>query len=152
AKREDALEFLDALSKKAQGNGGEGLCFLLERSSSPSRARLQKLVSDKFPKARWFVHEPVDFDIHRQAASLAFGQPVAPYFKFDEAKVIVSLDCDFIGSEQDAFIHIRRFARGRKSERSTDSMSRLYSVEALFTLTGANADHRLRLPASQVLP
>src|SRR6185295_2181489 len=53
AKREDALEFLDALSKKAQGNGGEGLCFLLERSSSPSRARLQKLVSDKFPKARW---------------------------------------------------------------------------------------------------
>jgi molybdopterin-containing oxidoreductase family iron-sulfur binding subunit len=151
AKREDALDFLGALSKKAQGNGGEGLCFLLERNSSPSRARLQKRIGDKFPKARWFLHEPVDFDIHRQAASLAFGKSVAPYFKFDEAKVIVSLDCDFIGSEQDAFINIRRFADGRKIDEPGGSMSRLYAVEALFTLTGANADHRLRLPAGQVL-
>ena len=31
-------------------------------------------------------------------------------------------------------------------------MSRLYAVESLFTLTGVNADHRLRLPASAVLP
>ena len=29
-------------------------------------------------------------------------------------------------------------------------MSRLYAVESLFTLTGANADHRLRVPASVV--
>ena len=29
-------------------------------------------------------------------------------------------------------------------------MSRLYAVEALFTLTGANADHRLRVAASAV--
>ena len=29
-------------------------------------------------------------------------------------------------------------------------MSRLYAVESLFTLTGANADHRLRVPASLV--
>ncbi len=29
-------------------------------------------------------------------------------------------------------------------------MSRLYAVESLFTLTGANADHRLRLPGSQL--
>ena len=29
-------------------------------------------------------------------------------------------------------------------------MSRLYAVEAFLTLTGANADHRLRVPASQV--
>ena len=29
---------------------GEGLCFLLERSSSPSRARLQKLVAGALPQ------------------------------------------------------------------------------------------------------
>jgi molybdopterin-containing oxidoreductase family iron-sulfur binding subunit len=32
-----------------------------------------------------------------------------------------------------------------------DSMSRLYVVESLFSLTGVNADHRLRLPASAVV-
>src|SRR5439155_4354718 len=31
-----------------------------------------------------------------------------------------------------------------------DSMTRLYVVENLYTLTGAMADHRLRLPASQI--
>src|SRR6185295_10427935 len=150
AKREDALEFLDALSKKAQGNGGEGLSFLMERSSSPSRARLQKRISDKFPKASWFAYEPVDFDVHRQAASVAFGRSVAPYYKLDDAKVIVSLDCDFIGGEEDAYLHIRRFVKGRKIEKPIDSMNRLYAVEALFTLTGANADHRLRVAAGAV--
>ena len=52
---EGALDFLAQVSRKAQGNGGQGLCFLLEHSNSPSRARLQKLVSDKFPQARWFL-------------------------------------------------------------------------------------------------
>src|SRR5439155_9888186 len=116
-KRESALDFLGELSKKGRADGGLGWCFLLERSSSPSRARLQKLVSDRFPKARWFIYEPVDFDIHRQAASVAFGSAVTPYWKLDEAKVIVSLDCDFIGGEQDAYVNIRRFTRGRKIEK-----------------------------------
>src|SRR5437867_2768299 len=149
-RREAAVDFLGELCRKAQTNGGEGLCFLQERSSSPSRARLQKLIGEKFPKARWFTHEPVDFDVHRQAASVAFGKSVAPYYKFDEARVIVSLDSDFIGGEEDAYIHIRRFINGRKVEKPADQMNRLYAVEALFTLTGANADHRLRVAASAV--
>ncbi len=152
-KREAALDFLGELSQQAQANGGQGLCFLLERSSSPSRARVQKLISDKFPKARWFIHEPVDFDVHRQAASLAFGKSVAPYYKLDEARVIVSLDCDFIGGEEDACLHIRRFVKGRKIEnleKPKEMMNRLYAVEALFTLTGASADHRLRVSAGAI--
>jgi len=151
ATREAALDFLGELSKQTQAKGGQGLSLLMERSSSPSRARLQRLISDKFPKARWYVYEPLDFDIHSEAASLAAGKPVAPYFRIHEAKVIVSLDCDFIGTEENTQINIRRFARGRRLEKSTDSMSRLYAVEGLFTLTGANADHRLRIPTSAVL-
>jgi len=109
------------------------------------------VLKQKLPKSKWFVHEPVDFDIHRQAATQAFGQPVTPYFKLDEANVIVSLDCDFIGSEEDAHVNIRRFAKGRKLEGPSASMSRLYSIEPLMTLTGINADHRLRIPASGVI-
>ena len=58
----------------------------------------------------------MDFDIHRQAATLAFGQSVTPYFKLDEAKVIVSLDSDFIGGEEDLHVNIRRFANGRRDK------------------------------------
>src|SRR3954462_22322 len=44
ASADEAIGFLDALSKKAAGNQGQGLAFLLERNTSPSRLRLQKLI------------------------------------------------------------------------------------------------------------
>ena len=145
--RDEALKFLDELSKKFAANSGEGLAFLAESSTSPSRARLQKIIANKFPKSQWFTCDAIDSGIHQRAATQAFGQPVKPVFHFDKAKVILSLDCDFLGGEDDAHSYIRDFARGRKPGRG---MSRLYAVESLFTLTGANADHRLRVAASMV--
>jgi len=145
--RDEALSFLDELSKKFTANQGEGLAFLAESSTSPSRARLQKVIAGKFPKAQWFTYDAIDSGIHQRAATQAFGQPVRPVYHFDKAKVILSLDCDFLGGEDDAHNHIRGFAAGRKPG---EGMSRLYAVESLFTLTGANADHRLRVAASMV--
>ena len=145
--RDDALAALDDLSAKFAANGGDGLAFLAESSTSPSRARLQKIIADKYPKSQWFTYDAIDSGIHQRAASQAFGESVKPVFHFDKAKVILSLDCDFIGGEDDCHNHIRRFSAGR---RAGNGMSRLYAVESLFTLTGASADHRLRVPASLV--
>ena len=145
--RDEALKFLDDLSAKFSVNQGEGLAFLAESSTSPSRARLQKIIAHKFPQSKWFTYDAIDSGIHQRAATQAFGLPVKPVFHFDKAKVILSLDCDFLGGEDDAHNHIRKFAAGRKAG---DGMSRLYAVESLFTLTGASADHRLRVPASRV--
>ena len=145
--REEALGFLDELSKKFAANSGEGLAFLAESSTSPSRARLQKIIAQKLPKSQWFTYDAIDSGIHQRAATQAFGLPVKPVFHFDKAKVILSLDCDFLGGEDGAHEHICKFAASRKAG---ESMSRLYAVESLFTLTGANADHRLRVAASAV--
>jgi molybdopterin-containing oxidoreductase family iron-sulfur binding subunit len=145
--RDEALKFLEDLSKKFTANQGEGVAFLAESSTSPSRARLQKLISEKFPKAHWVSYNAIDSGIHQLAATLSFGQAIRPVYHFDKAKVILSLDCDFLGGEDDAHNHIRKFAAGRKAG---EGMSRLYAVESLFTLTGANADHRLRVAANLV--
>ncbi len=145
---EDALAALSQLSQAAATTGGQGLAFLTDRSTSPSRRRLQDLISQKFPNAKWFAYEPVDSDIHQRAATQAFGQSARPVYHFEKAKVIVSLGSDFLGSEDDTHNHIRRYVAGRKPE--TGSMSRLYVIESLFTLTGAGADHRLRVAASQI--
>jgi MoCo/4Fe-4S cofactor protein with predicted Tat translocation signal len=147
--RDEALGFLDSLAKKFAANSGEGLAFLAESSTSPSRARLQKIIARKFPQSKWFTYDAIDSGIHQRAATQAFGQPVKPVFHFDKAKVILSLDCDFLGGEDGAHEHIRKFAAGRKAGQG---MSRLYAVESLFTLTGANADHRLRTAASLIEP
>jgi molybdopterin-containing oxidoreductase family iron-sulfur binding subunit len=145
--RQEALKALADLSAKFSANSGEGLAFLAESSTSPSRARLQKIIADKFPQSKWFTYDAIDSGIHQRAATQAFGQPVKPIFHYDKAKVILSLDCDFLGGEDDTHNHIRKFAAGRKAGQG---MSRLYAIESLFTLTGASADHRLRIAASLV--
>jgi molybdopterin-containing oxidoreductase family iron-sulfur binding subunit len=159
--RDEALSFLDELSKKFAETKGKGLCFLMERNTSLSFKRLKNLIQQKFPQAGWWVHEPVDFTVHKLAATIAFdeeatfvheswGHTRAPFPRLDKATRILSLDCDFLGGEDDSHRLIRDFAKSRKPE-ANSGMSRLYAIESLFTLTGANADHRLRVPASAVL-
>jgi MoCo/4Fe-4S cofactor protein with predicted Tat translocation signal len=148
---EAGLDFLGELAKKSAANQGEGLAILVEPGTSPSRQRLQKQISEKFAKVRWYVYEAIDHGVDERAATQAFGKPVRPVYRYEEAKVILSLDADFIGAEEDAHNNIRRFAQGRHIEKPDDGMSRLYAIESLFTLTGLNADHRLRLPSSAVI-
>jgi molybdopterin-containing oxidoreductase family iron-sulfur binding subunit len=140
---------LAEVAKSALAKHGEGLAFLVERSSSPSRARLQKLISEKYPKSTWHAYESVDFTAADAAYSQACGTPVHALVHLEKARRILSLDCDFIGSEQDAHRNIRGFALGRKS--ADDGMNRLYVVESMMSLTGGNADHRLRVKPSEVL-
>jgi molybdopterin-containing oxidoreductase family iron-sulfur binding subunit len=143
ANEAEAFDALAKLSTEAQQSGGEGLAFLVEAGSSPSRLRLQKEISEKMPKAKWYLAE-VD------ASKGVFGGGARLSYKLDAAKVIVSLDCDFIGSEPDAHTNIHGFAKGRSMEKEGDEPNRLYVVESLMTLTGVNADHRLRVPCSEV--
>lgn len=148
---EAAFDFLAGLSKQAKANGGQGLAFLMESGSSPSRRRLWQQLAKQLPQARWYIHDAVDLDIHRRAASEACGRSVKPQFRFDEATVIVSLDNDFLGSEPDVHANIKGFAKRRQVDKPEDSPNRLYIAESLLSITGMNADHRLRLSSSAVV-
>jgi molybdopterin-containing oxidoreductase family iron-sulfur binding subunit len=64
--------------------------------------------------------------------------------------VILSLDCDFLDCGQGDLETVRGFSARRRVSAAKDAMNRLYVVENRYTLTGAMADHRLRLAASQV--
>ena len=126
---------------------------LMEQRSSPSRERLVEGLKAK--GVHFYEYEPVDFTVHSEAASIAFGSSVKPAYKFEKAKAILSLDCDFLGTEESAFENIGGFAAGRRvkddhTENPAEVMNRLYSVEGLLSLTGTNADHRLRIPTGSV--
>lgn len=147
---EVAADFLDQLGKRFQGVRGQGLSILAESKNSPSRDRLLTLLGQRAPQTRWHVYDPLDLDIERRIASAAIGRSLRPYYRFDKASVILSLDADFLGTEEDSYRHIRNFAKGRKQTKSSDPMSRLYVIESLMSITGANADHRLRKASSAI--
>lgn len=144
--RQQAFEFI---AGRRLGDGS-GTAFLLEQSSSPSRERLLRQLRAKLPRARWFEYEPIDLDSPADTASLFYAKDVRPNYQIARAKVILAMDCDFLGSEEDAVSAIGKFADTRKLSQVDSSMSRLYAVESAFTLTGANADHRFRVPPSLI--
>ena len=150
---EDAEHALaDALKKHAVqgGDGGAKLRVLMQPTNSPSILRMRAAFMTKFPKARVQTYAPVADSNANEGARLAFGTPKRALAMYDRAKVIVSLDCDFLQTEAGSVRATKQFAAGRRLRSNGDSMSRLYCIEPSLTTTGANADHRLRAPASDI--
>src|SRR5579872_1897309 len=144
--------FLEALrgplnSQKAVQGGG--IRILTGTISSPTLADQLRSLLKQFPQAKWHVYEPINRDNVLEGAKLAFGQPVETRYDFEKADVILSLDADFLYA---GFPGFARYARDFAKRRDPDSgnMSRLYVVENGISSTGAKADHRLPLRASEI--
>src|SRR4029450_1393788 len=75
------------------------------------------------------------------------GRALLPLHHLDKAKAILAIDADLLHADPEMIRHTRGFAGGRRVSAPGDAMNRLWAVEAVFSITGANADHRLRLPA-----
>jgi molybdopterin-containing oxidoreductase family iron-sulfur binding subunit len=136
------LESLNAVLDAQKAVDGAGLHLLTETVTSPTLAAQLQAVLRAFPKARWHQYEPAGRDNARTGASLAFGENVNTYYRLDRTDVVVSLDADLLGSVR----YARDFAERRRSE----GRNRLYVVESTPSITGAAAEHRLPLRASDV--
>jgi molybdopterin-containing oxidoreductase family iron-sulfur binding subunit len=147
----DVNALLASLSSTYAATHGAGLAFLAEESASPTRLRLVAELRDKLPKAVWAEFEPVVDEPPLAVAQAVFGRNVKPIHRFSKAARIVSIDADFLHAEAGSLYYAREFAAGRRVTTKDDSMSRLYVAESGLTLTGAMADHRLRLASSQML-
>lgn len=139
------------LSKQYAAVKGEGLAFIADTSSSPTRAALVARLRTKFPSAIWAEYEPVQDEPPIEAARACFGTAVKPVYHFAKANRIVSIDSDFLSSEAGSLLYAREFSKGRRVTKAEDPMNRLYVAESGFSLTGGMADHRLRLASSHML-
>ena len=133
---------------------GAGLRFLSEPVSSPSLEAVRSHALRKFPKAKWSEYAPLDSGAANAGCEIAFGKQAGPRFvlrfAYDKADVILSLDHDFLGLDEPTTIPTREFSRRRRVTSEKDSMNRLYMVEAQYSVTGAMADHRLRMRLGDV--
>ena len=123
-----------------------GVAILAEPTSSPSLMRLQSEFTNK--GGSWFTFTSISDDNTRAGAKMAFGAAHRPHFKFDEAKVIVTLDADPLLIQTGGIANSIAFAKGRDADNK--KMSRMYSVESQYTTTGAAADHRISVPSSKI--
>ncbi|MFB3829380.1 MAG: TAT-variant-translocated molybdopterin oxidoreductase, partial [Bryobacteraceae bacterium] len=141
--------FRETLSTQ-RATGGAGLRILTETITSPSIGDQIKGILKEFPAARWHQWEPCGPHNARAAAQMAFGQPVNVYYDLTRADVILLLDADILNSGPGHLRYARQFSLRRRVREGQPEMNRLYVIEPMPTPTGAKADHRMPLRASDV--
>lgn len=129
---------------------GSGLRILSGSSTSPTFKATMDRVRVRFPEAVWHQWEPVNRDAAVAASQACFGQDVATSYDLSAAKVILSLDADILANNSSGVRALKDFANGRDVADGEANMNRLYVVEPMPSVTGTNADHRLRLKAAEV--
>ena len=143
------LGAMQSVVSRQKARQGAGLRFLTGPISSPSMAEVMASVLAALPQAKWHQYDPISSDGAR-AAALAGGGNGDALYHFDKADVVVSLDADFLTCGPGSVRYQKDFAAHRRVSEDNQQMSRLYSVESTPTLTGAKADHRLAMKASEV--
>lgn len=111
---------------------------------SPSKRQLLSEFRSAFG-ARHYVWEPVGAEAFRKGQEASFGQAVVPRLRLDRAQYIVAVNSDILGSYLQPTEAQKGFAKGRNPN---SEMNRLVVFESLLSLTGANADFRVRIRPS----
>ena len=137
---------------ESTSTAGSSLAILADELLSPTRDRLRAELQKQFPQATWATYEPLAPGRDLEASSLVFGDNTEFRPNLSAASTVLSLDCDFLGSDEGDISDTRGFAAGRRTRKPGDSTNRLYVVEPRFSLTGTMADHRLRLRSGSVGP
>jgi MoCo/4Fe-4S cofactor protein with predicted Tat translocation signal len=140
------------LSEAHVSDGGASLAILSESFSSPTLARLASELRARYPQLQWATYEAVSDENRLAGLRSATGRDLDLMLRLDQASVILALDADPLLTDPEMIRHTRGFAAGRRAGASGGAMNRLYAVEGVYSLTGAMADHRLRLESRQIAP
>jgi len=146
----DFQEDAKNLAAAAKVNDRVGFRILTGTITSPTLAAQIEALLKLYPQAKWHQWEPAVSDGAREGGKLAFGRYVNTVYRLEKADVLLSLDSDFLASGPGHIHYMKEFYRRRKLTGPSDTMNRLYVVEPTPSVTGATADHRLPLRASQV--
>jgi molybdopterin-containing oxidoreductase family iron-sulfur binding subunit len=133
-------------------NTDQNIAFVSEANSSITYNRLKEQALNQFPNARWITYEAFGEDNALEGTNIAFGQRLRTVNHFDDANVIVSFDDDFLSSSsnKDSVRSSKEFTSGRQVNSPEDGMSRFYAIESTFSITGSNADNRLRIKSGNI--
>lgn len=116
---------------------------------SPSTLKALDLFSESVGGAEVIMYDPLSNYGIAKASESMYGQALVPSYSFDKAKTIVSFGADFLGTWISPIEFAGQYAKTRKISKERPEMSRHYQFESNLSLTGANADYRSPIKASQ---
>lgn len=126
---------------------GSSVVVLSSSLASPSTNTLISDFVGAF-KGKHVVWDTLGADDVIAGQKASYGTSVLPRYRFDQAKMIVSIDADFLGTWISPTEFMKQFSTNRKPGAG---MSRLVSFESMMSLTGSNSDTRIMISPTQQL-
>jgi molybdopterin-containing oxidoreductase family iron-sulfur binding subunit len=129
---------------KSASASGKEIAVVTHTILSPSLKKLLDEFKITYPGAKVYSYEVFNDSPKQNAWFKSYGKRTVPALQLDKAKVIAALECDFLGNESNQIENTRLYSQTR-DVMSKNEFSRLYAIEGAVTLTGVNADYRIRL-------
>ncbi len=124
------------------------VAFLTGSEPSPTSHRLMRDFCRAFSCSHYVFH-PLSHRALLQAQKLCYGKAAQiPRYRIDRARLVLSINCDFLGTWLYPTDFNRMYSQAKKIHQN---QNRLVVFESLLSLTGTNADVRIRIKPSQQL-
>ena len=139
---ESTYEFIDKTIAEGLAAAGGTVVLLTSSIISPSTKQVITEFLAKYPNSKHVQADAVSYSgmlLANEASG--FGRSL-PTYKFDAAKVVVSLGADFLGSWLNTVENAIGYGKGRKIDEKNPQMSKHYQFEGHLSTTGASADER----------
>lgn len=141
---------LDELRATLEANQGQGTAIVVAPIPSPSLQTQLNGFAKAYPNARTFVVDTQTAGNQAQALEDVGAKGGTVQYNLEDARIIVTLDADIMHTEGDVLRNTIGFSKNRKIDTPDGELNRIYSVEPMYSVTGSNADHNIRIPASQI--
>ena len=148
--KENTWEAVDKMVTDAlAGLAGAPLYIITSTVNSPSTAQAVATFAAKYPNTKHVQYDAVSYSGMLDANLSSFGKRAIPTYRFDNAKVIVSIGADFLGTWISPEIYAKQYSKGRKVSAKNLAMSKHFQIEGMMSLTGSSADERYTCKPSQ---
>lgn len=136
--------------KVAAALNGANIRILTSTIISPSTKAVIAEFTSKHPSTKVVTYDAISYNALTLANKNVWGKAVVSSYDFSKAKTIVGIACDFLGNWLNPAEFAKQYATGRKVTKDKPEMSKHYHFESNLSLTGANADERLMVKASEL--
>ncbi|MEP7236770.1 MAG: TAT-variant-translocated molybdopterin oxidoreductase [Ferruginibacter sp.] len=121
---------------------GKAVAILTSTVNSPSTLAIITEFLAKYPGSRHVQYDAVSYSGMLLANEACYGKKAIPSYHFDNAKVIVSLGADFLGTWLSPTEFSGQYAKNRKVTGEKPELSQHFQFESMMSMTGSNADDR----------
>ncbi len=139
-----------AKALEAYKGDGSKLAIVSKPVNGPASKQVYANFAKQFPGARHVVLQDSATAALTAAHQLAFGSAILPGYDFANAKLVISLGADFLGTWLQPVAFAKAWSKNRKISAEQKTMSKHIQVETRMSLSGSNADERIQILPSEM--